>query len=60
MKITWKVRLNDDRIVKVIDYRDIDDFRTDWTAEGLDWGDDHLVDELYYITDLADYTKYEI
>jgi hypothetical protein len=60
LKITWRVRLSDGRVVKVIDYRDIDDFRTDWTAEGLDWDDDHLVDELYDITDLADYTLYEV
>ena len=60
LKITWQVGLDDGRVVKVIDYRDMDDFRTKWAVEGLDFGDEHLVDSIDYLTDLADYTKYEI
>lgn len=59
LRITWRVQLIDGRIIKVIDYRDMDDFRTKWTAEGLEWGDEQLVEELYGFTDRDDYYIYE-
>ena len=60
LRITWKVQLSDDRVIKVIDYRDMDDFRTKWTAESLEWGDEQLAEDLYEFTDRDDYSNYEI
>jgi len=59
LRITWKVQLSDGRIIKVIDYRDMDDFRTKWTAESLEWEDEQLVENLYEFTDRDDYHIYE-
>jgi len=53
LKLTWKVQLDDRRVVKVIEYRDMDDFNIDFIVEGLDFGDMDLVDKIQYLVDTA-------
>jgi len=60
LKITWKVKLDDGRIVKVIDYRSYEDDIVDGWVEGIEFHERDLLDGILSLTEFADYTRYEI
>jgi hypothetical protein len=60
LKVTWRVKLDDNRIVKVIDYRNWEDDIVDGWVEGIEFHERDLLDSLIKLTESADYTYYEI
>jgi hypothetical protein len=61
LKITWRVRLDDGRIVKVIDYRSYEDDIVEQYAEGdFEYHEKDLAGQVLLMTELADYTLYEV
>jgi len=60
LRITWRVKLDDGRIVKVIDYRSFEDDIVEGWVEGIEFHERDLLDSLMELTESADYTYYEI
>lgn len=60
VKVTWKLRINGERIVKVTDYRDYEDSLLEATMHDLDYHEDELTDRLYQFIEDTDYSEYEI
>ena len=60
LKITWRVKLDDGRLVKVIDYRNWEDDIVDGWVEGIEFHERDLLDSILKLTEFADYTNYEV
>ena len=60
LKITWNIKLDDNRLVKVIDYRNWEDDVVDGYIDGLEYYEKDLIDQILKLTDSADYTHYEV
>lgn len=60
LKVTWLIRLDDGRKVKVIDFRDWEDTVIDGWVEGVEEYEIDLADRLFELTEYADYTNYEV